>query len=179
MSPFRSSPGSMVMQMLVWLSPWTLLQERGEQGARAAEGACLLLAAPCRGLPVAQPSAGRDPPGRGPGPSPAPLSPSSPSRSPGCSSPGIPTRCQTCRQAAWPGRSGETADILQGRVVSGGVGGRGRSKEGLGAGEVGRRHEQRKEEGILTLRLRDTFKWVRTPVASNITCRRALPKSDP
>ncbi len=26
MSPFRSRPGSMVMQILVWLSPWTLLQ---------------------------------------------------------------------------------------------------------------------------------------------------------
>lgn len=26
MSPFRSRPGSMVMQMLVWPSPWTLLQ---------------------------------------------------------------------------------------------------------------------------------------------------------
>lgn len=34
MSPFKSSPGSMVMQMLVWLSPWTLLRERG----RGTEG---------------------------------------------------------------------------------------------------------------------------------------------
>lgn len=34
MSPFKSSPGSMVMQMLVWLSPWTLLWERGRQRDR-------------------------------------------------------------------------------------------------------------------------------------------------
>ena len=34
MSPFKSSPGSMVMQMLVWLSPWTLLWERGGQRDR-------------------------------------------------------------------------------------------------------------------------------------------------
>lgn len=34
MSPFKSSPGSMVMQMLVWLSPWTLLRETG----RGTEG---------------------------------------------------------------------------------------------------------------------------------------------
>lgn len=38
MSPFKSSPGSMVMQMLVWLSPWTLLGERGAERKRAAEG---------------------------------------------------------------------------------------------------------------------------------------------
>lgn len=34
MSPFRRSPGSMVMQMLVWLSPWTLLQKRKQQQVR-------------------------------------------------------------------------------------------------------------------------------------------------
>lgn len=35
MSPFRSSPGSMVIQMLAWLSPGMLLRER-----RGDEGAC-------------------------------------------------------------------------------------------------------------------------------------------
>lgn len=34
MSPFRSSPGSMVIQMLAWLSPGMLLRERqGDEGA--------------------------------------------------------------------------------------------------------------------------------------------------
>lgn len=37
MSPFRSRPGSMVMQMLVWLSPWTLLWEWWEKKERVAE----------------------------------------------------------------------------------------------------------------------------------------------
>lgn len=33
MSPFKSSPGSMVIQMLAWLSPGMLLRERGGEGA--------------------------------------------------------------------------------------------------------------------------------------------------
>lgn len=37
MSPFSRRPGSMVMQMLVWPSPWTLLQT-GKMGKREKHG---------------------------------------------------------------------------------------------------------------------------------------------
>lgn len=42
MSPFRSRPGSMVIQMLAWLSPGMLLRERGNEGEFAEEAGSLL-----------------------------------------------------------------------------------------------------------------------------------------
>lgn len=48
MSPFRSSPGSMVIQMLAWLSPGMLLREREvmKESAAAEEAGSLLPSSP-------------------------------------------------------------------------------------------------------------------------------------
>lgn len=120
MSPFKSSPGSMVMQMLVWLSPWTLLWETGgqrETGQLRGRAARFPSAAPLpQGDWESSPTPSLSPlldevldsthPLSAPGPGPQPpASLASHSR-------GIPTRCQMCKRAAWPGRCGETADTL-------------------------------------------------------------------
>lgn len=47
MSPFKSSPGSMVIQMLAWLSPGMLLREGEMMRESSAEEIASVLPSPC------------------------------------------------------------------------------------------------------------------------------------